>query len=123
LKAPNQPERVVLKSEIRSIRTVRRSGPPLGPTASALVVYGRRPDNRTCECQVQIRPDGAVVVSSTWKAPDAGGGNVRPCLTEFTGAEWAELCRVPENLSPYVCNRILDKRKTNDDAKRVRTRQ
>jgi hypothetical protein len=101
---------VTLKGEIRSIRVDHRPGPAADPGKSGLLVHGRRPDNRTSACQVATLPDGTVVVSSTWRAPGARPGEVTACRSEFTAAEWAELCRAPENLVPHVCNRILDKR-------------
>ena len=101
-----------MKCEIRSIRVVHRPGPPADPAKGALRVTGKRPDNRTSACRVSTQADGAVVVSSTWKPPaDGRSGEPEECRSEFTAAEWAELCRAAENLVPHVCNRILDKRR------------
>jgi len=106
-----------MKSEIRSIRVVHRPGPPSDPSKGGLLVTGKRPDNRTSACRVSTQADGTVVVSSTWK-PHADGRSGEPeaCHSEFTAAEWAELCRVAENLVPLVCNRILDKRQAGTSA-------
>jgi hypothetical protein len=101
---------VTLRGEIRSIRTVRRVGAPGDKANSVLAVYGRGPDNRTSACHLTVMADGSVAVSSTRKSPDGRPGEVTECRSEFAAAEWAEICRTPENLAPYVCNRILDSR-------------
>ena len=107
-----------MKSQIRSIRVVHRPGPPADPAKGALRVTGKRPDNRTAACRVSTRPDGSVVVSSTWKPLAEGrSGEPEECQSEFTAAEWAELCRAAENLVPHVCNRILDKRQAGIDTR------
>ena len=113
-----------MKGEIRSIRVVHRPGPAADPSKGGLMVTGKRPDNRTAACQVTTRPDGTVVVSSTWKpVADGRTGSPEECRSEFTASEWTELCRTAENLVPYVCNRILDRRQARSTAPEPRGRR
>ena len=106
-----------MRSEIRSIRTVPKSGPGSDPSRLGFLVYGRRPDNKTGRCQLTVAADGTVVVSSTWRSPDCRRGEVEECRSEFTASEWAQICGVAENLGPHVCNRILDKREKKEGTK------
>jgi hypothetical protein len=114
-----------MKSEIRNIRYVCKSGAHGDPNKDGIWTYGRRPDGRTVACKQEHRTDGSVVISSTWKSPACMPGEVEDCRTEFTAAEWAYLVNnyskaaiVDEHWMIREGNRILDERKSDTAGQR-----
>lgn len=97
-----------MKSQIRDIRTVVKGGAHGNPNATGVWIYGRRPDGRTVACQHNIRSDGSVVISSTWRSPSCKPHEVEVCKTEFTKSEWEQ---IEQSEAAWLeCNRILDAR-------------
>ena len=99
-----------MRSEIRSIQTVSKAGAHGDPTKLGLYTYGKRPDGRTVPCHCEMRPDGSVVVWSTWHSPECKPGEVAECASEFTASEWREIEWGNPILMSFRCNQILDQR-------------
>lgn len=102
--------RAYVRSQIRGIQTVAKSGAHGDPTKVGLYVYGKRPDGRTVPCHCDVRQDGSVVVSSTWRSPECKPGEVTECASEFTASEWREIEGGHPVLMSFRCNQILDRR-------------
>lgn len=99
-----------MRSEIRRIRTVAKAGAYGDPDKVGFYVYGTRPDGRTVPCNHKVRPDGSVVVWSTWRSPECERGEVVECASEFTSAEWSEITEGVLDLESYRCEQILKRR-------------
>lgn len=99
-----------MRRQIRSIQTVAKSGAHGDPTKVGLYVYGKRPDGRTVPCHCDVRPDGSVVVWSTWRSPECEPGEVAECASDFTASEWREIDEGHPALMSFGCNQILDRR-------------
>src|SRR5882672_1636554 len=119
--AAHQQRSIEMTSQIRDIRYVYKSGAHGDPSKYGQWIYGRRPDGRTVGCNFEMRADGSVVISSTWRSPACAPGEVETCETEFAAAEWMRLtsrCREPtletvldDLWMQLEGNRILDGRK------------
>ncbi|WP_143090066.1 hypothetical protein [Sphingomonas rubra] len=96
-----------MRSEIRNIRYLAKSGAFGKPNATGLYIYGRRRDGRTVPCHSEVQPDGGIQIYSSY----AGAGPyLEEDMTEFSAEEWARVRSADGASAARLCNEILDAR-------------
>jgi len=96
-----------MKSDIRNIRYVYKSGAFGDPSKEGRWIYGRRPDGKTVGCRKVTHDNGNVSVVS------------KDFATDFSAAEWEVMEKEGSVISEILadigmqqaCNKILDERK------------
>lgn len=103
-----------MRGEITDIRIVYKYGAFGNSDKFGTWVYGRRPDGRTVACKYEYKADKSVEIWSEYysKKEEVFYG----CTTDFSEKEWREISRSAKAAQPYICNKILEKRKHTRNA-------
>jgi len=92
-----------VRSEIKYLKNVCKSGAYGDVNSYGTWLYGRRPDGKTVPVNREARADGTMEI---WSETNLDGEFVR-YVTEFSSDEWRSLClSLPEEFSRKV-NLIL----------------
>lgn len=96
-----------MRSDIRNIRYMAKSGAFGRSEAVGFYVYGKRRDGRTVPCKSTVDDDGGITIYSHY----AGSGQfLEEDVTEFTAEEWSRVRGAVEGAAVRICNDILDGR-------------
>ena len=97
-----------MRSEIRNIRFLAKSGAFGRNDAVGFYIYGKRRDGRTVPCKSEIKDDGGIEIFSSY-ATD--GPYMEEDMTEFSADEWHRVKAASGHAASRLCNEILDARK------------